>query len=81
MDRVRAQTSLPLAVGFGISNREHVEEVGRVADAAVVGSALVRVMLESPREEVVERSAQLVADLAGRTQSTKTGTTYEGKGR
>ena len=37
LDRVRAHTSLPLAVGFGISNREHVEDVGRRAEAAVVG--------------------------------------------
>lgn len=42
--RVRAQTALPLAVGFGISAREHVEAVGRVADAAVIGSAFVQVV-------------------------------------
>ncbi len=65
VSRVRAFTDLPLSVGFGISRREHVEEVGRVADAAVVGSALVRVMLDSPRDQLVERSAGLVADLAG----------------
>ena len=65
LDRVRAHTSLPLAVGFGISNREQVEEVGRRAEAAVVGSALVRVMLESPREQLVERASRFVAELAG----------------
>lgn len=42
--RVRAATGLPVAVGFGISTRAHVEEVGRFADAAVVGSALVQVI-------------------------------------
>ena len=67
LDRVRAQTSLPLAVGFGISNRTHVEEVGKTAEAAVVGSALIRVMLESPREELVERTSRFVAELAGAT--------------
>jgi tryptophan synthase alpha chain len=56
-----------LAVGFGISNRDHVEEVGKSADAAVVGSALVRVMLESPREELIERASRFVAGLAGRS--------------
>jgi len=65
LDRVRSHTSLPLAVGFGISNRGHVEEVGKTADAAVVGSALVRVMLDSPREELVERASRFVAGLAG----------------
>jgi tryptophan synthase alpha chain len=39
--RVRATTDLPVAVGFGISSPEHVAEVWRYADAAVVGSALV----------------------------------------
>jgi tryptophan synthase alpha chain len=40
--RVRAQTTLPVAVGFGISRPEHVAEACRHADAAVVGSALVQ---------------------------------------
>lgn len=44
--RVRAQTSLPLALGFGLSRPEHVREVGAFADAAVVGSALVQVVAE-----------------------------------
>jgi tryptophan synthase alpha chain len=39
--RLRAVTDLPVAVGFGVSTREHVAEVWRYADAAVVGSALV----------------------------------------
>jgi tryptophan synthase alpha chain len=39
--RIRSQTSMPLALGFGISRPEHVAEVGAYADAAVVGSALV----------------------------------------
>jgi tryptophan synthase alpha chain len=41
VERVRAVTTLPVAVGFGVSTREHVAEVWRYADAAVVGSALV----------------------------------------
>ena len=42
--RIRAVSSLPIALGFGISKPEHVREVGRWADAAVVGSALVSVI-------------------------------------
>jgi tryptophan synthase alpha chain len=45
--RIRAVSSLPVAVGFGISKPEHVREVGRWADAAVVGSALVNVIAEA----------------------------------
>ncbi|MFL6209187.1 MAG: tryptophan synthase subunit alpha [Pyrinomonadaceae bacterium] len=39
--RVKAITSLPIAVGFGISTRAQVADVWRYADAAVVGSAIV----------------------------------------
>lgn len=39
--RVRAVSDLPVAVGFGVSTGEHVAEICRYADAAVVGSALV----------------------------------------
>jgi tryptophan synthase alpha chain len=45
--RIRAHSSMPIAVGFGISRPEHVAEVGTYADAAVVGSALVSVIAES----------------------------------
>lgn len=41
MRRVRAHSHLPLALGFGISRPEHVRAVGELAEAAVVGSALV----------------------------------------
>jgi tryptophan synthase alpha chain len=41
---MRRITGLPLAVGFGISQPEHVAEVGAVADAVVVGSAFVRLI-------------------------------------
>lgn len=40
----RAVTDLPLAVGFGISRPEHVAAAGRLADAVVVGSAIVRLI-------------------------------------
>ena len=44
--RIRKHSDLPLALGFGISRPEHVAEVGRWADAAVVGSGLVNVIAE-----------------------------------
>jgi tryptophan synthase alpha chain len=45
--RVREVTSLPIALGFGISRPEHVAEVCRYADAAVVGSAIVNVIAKA----------------------------------
>lgn len=41
VQRMREFTSLPIAVGFGISNLEQVRDVQRYADAVVVGSAIV----------------------------------------
>jgi len=42
--RIRSVTSLPIALGFGISTPEHVRDVTAYADAAVVGSAIVQVI-------------------------------------
>jgi tryptophan synthase alpha chain len=56
LTRVRSNTTLPIAVGFGISRPEQVKEACRHADAAVVGSALV--------QEIAAHSDD--ADLAGR---------------
>lgn len=47
--RIRAATTLPVALGFGISRPEHVREVTGYADAAVVGSALVQVIADAER--------------------------------
>jgi tryptophan synthase alpha chain len=53
--RVRSHTNLPLAVGFGISLPGHVSVLGGLADAAVIGSALVS---EIEKAESVEAAAQ-----------------------
>jgi tryptophan synthase alpha chain len=52
--RIRAETTLPVAVGFGISTPEQVREVGQFADAAVVGSALVNLVAESASDSDLE---------------------------
>jgi tryptophan synthase alpha chain len=56
--RVRRVTELPIAVGFGISLPGHVSVLGGLADAAVVGSALVE---EIERAETVEAAAEALA--------------------
>jgi len=42
VDRIRAQTELPIAVGFGVSGFETARQAARVADGVVVGSALIQ---------------------------------------
>jgi tryptophan synthase alpha chain len=64
--RIRTHTTLPIALGFGISRPEHVAEVGGYADAAVVGSALVSVIAEAgATNELVPRVENYVQWLRG----------------
>ncbi|MCX6552976.1 MAG: tryptophan synthase subunit alpha [Acidobacteria bacterium] len=44
---IRLCTTLPVAVGFGLSRPDHVAAIGSIADAAVVGSALVQVIADA----------------------------------
>ena len=60
--RVRQLTKLPLAVGFGISQPAHVSILGGIADAAVVGSALVT---EIERAGSADTAAKAVAARVG----------------
>ena len=55
---VRAVTSLPLAVGFGVSRPEHVAELERQVEAVVVGSALVRVIERNRSNPNLERELE-----------------------
>ena len=67
--RMRAATSLPIALGFGISSPEHVRQIGRFADAAVVGSGLVNVIAEAGNSpDLVERVESYVRWLKGDAQ-------------
>jgi tryptophan synthase alpha chain len=62
--RIRKFTKLPIAVGFGVSNAEHFVQVGKFADAAVVGSAIVQAVEQNPGREA-EAVAKLVTELKG----------------
>jgi tryptophan synthase alpha chain len=62
--RLRAATTLPICVGFGIARPEHAASVGRVADGVVVGSALVDAAGRSV-EEAVEFTASIRRGLDG----------------
>ncbi|MBI1357792.1 MAG: tryptophan synthase subunit alpha [Acidobacteria bacterium] len=44
LERARKATDLPLAIGFGLSRREHIEAVAPYAEGAIVGSAIMRVV-------------------------------------
>ena len=69
LERIRDLTSLPLAVGFGISTREHVASVGLVADAAVVGSAIIGVIDAADAGHRALRVREFVEDVTGRRRA------------
>jgi tryptophan synthase alpha chain len=63
--RIRAHTDLPVAVGLGISNGAQAAQVASFADGVIVGSALVRRLLEAPgSEQGIREVRELTAELS-----------------
>jgi tryptophan synthase alpha chain len=65
---LRTHTDAPICVGFGVSNAKTVAEVCKVADGAIVGSAIVHRITEAiakglPREKIVAGVGEFVAEL------------------
>ncbi len=64
---LREHTRLPVCIGFGISDVEHVRQLAPVADGLIVGSAIVRRVAglsDRPRAELVAAIGDFIADLA-----------------
>ncbi len=64
--RVRDCTNLPVAVGFGVSRREHVEALSSIADGVVVGSAFVDLVASTERHERAKVVREYTEVLSGR---------------
>jgi tryptophan synthase alpha chain len=63
--RIRAHTDLPVAVGLGISNGAQAAQVASFADGVIVGSALVRRLLEAPgSEQGIREVRELTSELS-----------------
>ncbi|MFH5802879.1 tryptophan synthase subunit alpha [Alienimonas sp. DA493] len=72
LDRLRQQTDLPLAVGFGVSKPEHVQALRGHADGAIVGSALVRrleALADQPKEAVMKDVAAFTREMVAACRS------------
>jgi tryptophan synthase alpha chain len=63
--RLQQFTKLPIAVGFGISNAEHVQAVGKFADAAVIGSAIVALIERTEPQDAAAAVGKFIAELRG----------------
>jgi tryptophan synthase alpha chain len=74
--RVRRATGLPVGVGLGVSNGAQAAEVAAFADGVIVGSALVRCLLDAGEDAAEGRAAlrALAGDLAGGVRHATSGT-------
>lgn len=63
IERVRAQISLPLAIGFSVSKPEHIAQIGQIADGAVVASALINAVDATAPEQRVETAVSFLRGL------------------
>jgi tryptophan synthase len=67
--RVRAQTDLPLAVGFGVSNTDMVHGIANRADGVVVGSAILKAMDQLGDNATTEQRAKVIRDTVAHLKS------------
>ena len=70
--RIKKATALPIAVGFGIKTPAQAGEIARIADAAVVGSAIVSVIGDNQgmgRDQIVTKVTELCRALADSTHA------------
>lgn len=70
IERIRARTDLPLAVGFGISNPEHVQTVAATADGVIVASAIINYFDSLPIDERIAGVEAFTRSLAEATHRT-----------
>jgi tryptophan synthase alpha chain len=74
--RIRKATSLPVAVGFGVKTPAHAAEIARIADAVVVGSAIVSHIadkMSAPKAELAQSVVELCRSLAASTHNASSG--------
>ncbi len=65
VSRVRELTSTPVAVGFGISRPQHVEEIAQFAEGIIVGSAIINKIAAnlSDRDKLISETGKLIHQL------------------
>lgn len=63
---IKAQSDLPVGVGFGIDSPANAAKVARIADAVIVGSALVRIVADNQADVdmLIDKAASFIKDLS-----------------
>ena len=63
MPRIREHVSVPVGVGFGIRDAETARAVAAVSDAVVIGSRLVQLLEDQPRDRVAQAGREFIAQI------------------
>jgi tryptophan synthase len=75
VSRVRQHVTKPLAIGFGISTREHVQQVAKLAEGFVVGSHIIKTMEEAGPGRAADAAKVLAESLTKEVRSERTPST------
>ena len=60
LPRIRAQVQIPVGVGFGIRDAATAKAIGAVADAVVIGSKIIQLIEDQPRDQVAPAAAEFL---------------------
>ncbi len=63
LPRIRQHVSVPVGVGFGIRDAATAQSIGRVADAVVIGSKIIQLIEQQPRERVAATARDFLAGI------------------
>ena len=63
LPRIRQHVRTPVGVGFGIRDADTARAIGRVADAVVIGSRLIQIIENQPREGVIPAAAEFLREI------------------
>lgn len=63
LPRIRQQVTVPVGVGFGIRDAETARAIGKVADAVVIGSKIIQLIDDQPRDKVVQVAAGFLREI------------------
>ena len=63
LPRIRQHVHIPVGVGFGIRDAQTAQAIGRVADAVVIGSKIIQLISDVPRDKVVAVAHDFLQDI------------------
>ena len=63
VETVKKLTDIPVAVGFGVSDKSDVENIGKFADAAIIGSALINRLKNCKNDNIIKTAESFIESL------------------